>query len=572
MAQISLVNINWWKHLKYDKSIILKSGVNLIIGKNGSGKTSLLKMIDEASKGNNPGLVEEAHSEPDKKEMVRIGFGEGAEMSIMQNVKKGEGTEWVAQNLLHDNVRYITSQRTIASGNTTKNLLAQSISGDVAMPASDQPIDVAEEFNKAINRELHKRLLEMRETADFLNDLQESYQSGLVDFEKFLKIDLTRENAIYFLDHRSKEVQIQDLSSGEKEYLYFYAFLKRIQEDEDKIILIDEPELHLHSSQIRKLCELIARIGLKNQIIIATHSGEVLQYFISQANLILLSKGTVTNISETEQLKTALEETGLPIDPSVFTAHWVCAENEPTKTLAGGELAPTTPEAMSWIFGKDISKRYWSFGSNKALAEAHIEGINEALAGGANIKLTAILDGDKLVKDFDLYPPNIPEIQNNLGYFPFWEFENLFLNPGLINEIIPTTEGKNGYAQLWDSIEANQGQVKAAVIKTVAKNKLRAYWPDKYIKNDTPNNFTQWQQDVAGVSLNLTALDAAFAETISEKKWQWLPGKEVLGLALQIKPNFWSAIRDLQAEKKLKQIMDRETIIKDFVEKIECLH
>jgi len=39
-----------------------------------------------------------------------------------------------------------------------------------------------------------------------------------------------------------------------------------------------------------------------------------------------------------------------------------------------------------------------------------------------------------------------------------------------------------------------------------------------------------------------------------------------------LKPNFWSAIRDLQAEKKLKQIMDRETIIKDFVEKIECLH
>ncbi len=570
MSFISAINIKWWKYLKYDKGIILRPGVNLIIGKNGSGKTSLLEMIDDASKGQNQNLIDDTKSETENSEMAKISFDNGTEASVMLNLKKGSNGEWVTQNLLAEKVRYITSQRTIASGNTTKNLLAQSISGDVAMPASDQPIDVAEEFNKAINRELHKRLLEMQETAEFLNDLQNSYQSGLVDFEKFLKIDLKKENAIYFLDHRNKEVQIENLSSGEKEYLYFYAFLKRIQEEEDQIILIDEPELHLHSSQIRKLCELIARLGLKNQIIIATHSGEVLQYFISQANLILLSKGVVTNISETEQLKAALEETGLPIDPSVFTAHWVCAENEPTKTLAGN-LAPTTPEAMGWIFGKDINKRYWSFGSNKALAEAHIEGINEVLANGTNIKLTAILDGDKLVKDFNLYPPTIPEIQNGLGYFPFWEFENIFLCPALINEIILAMDGKDGDTQLWELVEKNQELIKASIVKTVARNKLRAFWPDKYIKNDTPDDFSRWQQEVAGISLDPAALDNAFNETISQKKWQWLPGKEILNLILGIKLDFWNVIRELQAKKQLKQILDSESVIKDFVDKIESL-
>lgn len=572
MPAISSISINWWRHLKYQDKLTLKRGVNLIIGKNGSGKTSLLKMIYEASKGSAQNLVEEARTEENNTELVKIILGSGEDVDVVSNVKRNnDNGEWTASNLLSERVRFISSQRSVSSGDTSKNALIQSLSGDVGMPAPDQAIDVAEEFNKAINRELYTKILEMSAgDPDFLKKIQEDYQSGLVDFEKSLKIDLKRENTIYFVDHRDREVQISNLSSGEKEYLYFYAFLRRIQTDEDNIILIDEPELHLHSSQIRKLCELISNVAVKNQVIIATHSGEVLHYFISQANLALLSKGTVTNIADTEELKMALEETGLPLDPSVFTAHWICAENEPTKTLKG-VASPTTPEALSWIFGKDIAKRYWSFGSQKALADAHMTGLTSVLPQAVPIKLTAIYDADRLANDFTSYPPTIPTAQSDIRYLPFWEFENLFLSPSLLDKVIVADNGKSGFERFWDIVSSRKEELKAQVIKTVTKNKLRQFHSDKYIKTNVVADFTQWQSEVANITIDPAPIETSFEQVITGKQWQWIPGKEALAMLLEIEPNFWKGIRELQLNKQLKSELQKDATIQSLITEVESI-
>jgi ABC-type multidrug transport system ATPase subunit len=568
--EINSVSVKYWKYFDFDKDLQLKPGINLILGKNGSGKTSFLRMIQDAATNQPQNLSGLDPATTDGTNLVTISMSEGANTISLINQKAGGNGNW-ATNTLNGKVRYITSQRSITSGNNARNPLVQNL-GDISISVPNQTIDVAEEFNKAIIKELFDKVSELTKSTGFLSDLEKAYQDELIDFEKTLKIDPTRENAVYFVDYKDREVSVNDLSSGEKEYLYFYAFLRRIKADEGNIVLIDEPELHLHSSQIRKLCELISTIALKNQVVIATHSGEVLQHFISRANIVLLSKGTVDQISDPDAMRKVLEETGLPIDPSVFTAHWICAENEPSKTLPGG--GATTPEALEWIFGKSLKKRYWSFGSNRAVAQAYGSGIATTGATGVAIDVTVILDGDKLIKaPTDYFSVAIPEPKKDIAYFPFWELENIFLTREILDAAIHEKDKKNGSAQFWELMEANKAELLKTVIKTVAKNSLRDFSLDSYINNANPvADIESWKQAVQGSAVDLSNLDTLFNQVIAQKKWQWLPGKEAMGLLVgKLATDFWVTIRTMQHKNEIATLLEKDAVVKDFVAKVNAL-
>lgn len=571
MDYLQKITIRRWKHIQLDKPIELQPGVNLILGKNGSGKTSIMGMVEAAAVSHaqqfNPTL-DSAITESERVAIIEIKSGESD--IVVDNIRRGNDGLWTG-NDLKDRIRSIGSSRTVTSGTNAKNPFASSLGMDTSISGVGQTIDVAEEFNKSIIKELIDTIKErMTEGADFLEDLQNDYQNGLVDFDKILKIDPTKENAVFFIDHLGREIPITSLSSGEKEYLYFYAYLRRIRTGENKIILIDEPELHLHSSQIRKLCELIAALATKNQIIISTHSGEVLQYFISRANIILLSKGTVSRIQDAEQMRKVLEETGLPIDPSVFTAHWICAENDPTVSLFGG--GPTTPEVLGWILGGNLNKRYWSFGSNKATSKIYGEGIASVLPAAHQIRVTPLLDGDALVKTpGDYFPSSIPAPKNDIAYFPFWELENIFLSDAILDAVIPQESGITGANRFWAAIDLEQGRLLLSIKKTVAKNSLRKYSLDKYIDNDPQANIEKWKAEVQASATDLSLIDVKFTEVVTNKNWKWLPGKEALGIAIALEPNFWNKVRDLQHADQFKTLLDSDADLKSFIANISAL-
>ena len=70
-------------------------------------------------------------------------------------------------------------------------------------------------------------------------------------------------------------IPFQDLSSGEKEVFFILSFFIR-HNIADSIIVIDEPELHLHPELARKLLRLMRSIRPGNQIWCGTHSAELI--------------------------------------------------------------------------------------------------------------------------------------------------------------------------------------------------------------------------------------------------------------------------------------------------------
>lgn len=103
---------------------------------------------------------------------------------------------------------------------------------------------------------------------------------------------------VYFKDSEGNEIDISDLSSGEKQIVFRAGYLlKNIGTLSGGIILIDEPEISFHPSWQEKYIEFLKKTfsndqgGIQTQIIIATHSPFIVQNEkISDEKIIILQK------------------------------------------------------------------------------------------------------------------------------------------------------------------------------------------------------------------------------------------------------------------------------------------
>jgi len=106
-----------------------------------------------------------------------------------------------------------------------------------------------------------------------INDIFEGLDIGF----RFSRVDYNNKKVFLTAKENAKEFEINRLSTGEKTLmskvllLYFGGY-------EDKIILIDEPELSLHPSWQNKVLKIYENFALQNncQIIIATHSPHII--------------------------------------------------------------------------------------------------------------------------------------------------------------------------------------------------------------------------------------------------------------------------------------------------------
>ena len=85
-----------------------------------------------------------------------------------------------------------------------------------------------------------------------------------------------------------KQIPVDALSSGELEILTMLGWFS-INDFEEGIVLIDEPELHLHPAWHRAIIRALRSVLPKTQIICATHSAEILDSAYSYERFTLLN-------------------------------------------------------------------------------------------------------------------------------------------------------------------------------------------------------------------------------------------------------------------------------------------
>lgn len=303
--------------------------VNVLVGKNGSGKTKLLELIKY--------LIEKdmRETDGDKFELlcndIKISFVNGLEIGshyiedskselreemkkiFMENVdslKKEiyskvskeefdeEKMDRIANKLLEDIKKKIEANRDIPIGNNSL-LLNKKLQ---RVFSKKNPAILGENFNFKDNLSvMYLSTISMSANAANIIKKSTGNKSTVLDMEiedeisnlvkkeniaKFIEVIdsffsdtgkrlILKDERIYVLKNEEELLKISDLSSGEKQLIFIFLKLISVS-DKKTLILMDEPEISLHLKWQENLIKSIRSINSENQLIIVTHSPAII--------------------------------------------------------------------------------------------------------------------------------------------------------------------------------------------------------------------------------------------------------------------------------------------------------
>lgn len=292
---------------------------------------------------------------------------------------------------------------------------------------------------------------------------------------KYLKINLKVEKVSHtdysfnFFDENLKiPIQISDLSSGEKEILHL-IFAIYGNNMENGMMIIDEPELHIHPNLQQKVLGLIQEsiIDLKMQFIIATHSpvfvnektiDSLMRFYqennytkvvklnnipVSMRNKIRLLDYTNSSIIFFNEKIVLLEGYPDKLFFKIFLENYEKRKNRKIENLEFLDMGPSG-EYTNW---KNILDKF----KIKTYLLADADNLKLPFVSSNSQKWLSIFPSNMLYKEIqDLKQSNnveytnlLTEIKNlynqNIHLFENGSFENCYL---LINNRDPSTESK----------------------------------------------------------------------------------------------------------------------------------
>ncbi len=115
--------------------------------------------------------------------------------------------------------------------------------------------------------------------AEVLDKIKESFEIFFPNkkfLEQLSRTDTTKDYKLMIENEDKSIVDLDQLSSGEREVIAFFTYLCTKAID-NSIIIIDEPELHLHSKWQSIILYAIHRIFPNVQLFVASHSNEIHQ-------------------------------------------------------------------------------------------------------------------------------------------------------------------------------------------------------------------------------------------------------------------------------------------------------
>jgi len=115
--------------------------------------------------------------------------------------------------------------------------------------------------------------------AEILDKIKESFEIFFPNkkfLEQLSRTDTTKDYRLMIENEDKSIVDLDQLSSGEREVIAFFTFLCTKAID-NSIIIIDEPELHLHSKWQSIILYAIHKIFPNVQLFVASHSNEIHQ-------------------------------------------------------------------------------------------------------------------------------------------------------------------------------------------------------------------------------------------------------------------------------------------------------
>ncbi len=250
---------------KYDIVWDLNSDVNVLAGINGSGKTTIINCIFEL-------FFYDVILTNDRNtaKSVQLNFNDGESIFFEEGISLSHSNEGDFKKL-RPNMNLI---RTFDIEAKPQELLKKA--DDEVNTELDFELWILQKKYLNYQVDLGKKLRANKGSPDdnttyFHDKFIEIINDLFLETNKKVNQD---ENELEFL-LGEQEINVYQLSSGEKQLLIILLTVL-VQDNKPSILLMDEPEISLHIEWQRKLIKYIRVLNPNAQIIIATHSPDII--------------------------------------------------------------------------------------------------------------------------------------------------------------------------------------------------------------------------------------------------------------------------------------------------------
>jgi len=270
IKSIEIKNLWGNYNLRWDT---LNPDVNILVGINGSGKTTVLKIISEM-------LSEAPHQLSD--------FGNNLGVTIIFDDNLSIEADRVP--VTDKEGEYISSYIIISDEKTVNNVLLSTFDTPIRdkerLKQNESSLDQELDFliyqrdkNNPVNFTNYrlKATMPKYNSAEIAGSIKHFFENIINPLfsktEKKIEIDESS-NEVIFRTNKGNIIKLSDLSSGEKQMLII-LFRLFLMEKQRYIVLMDEPEVSLHIEWQQKLISVMQEVNPNCQFIISTHSPSI---------------------------------------------------------------------------------------------------------------------------------------------------------------------------------------------------------------------------------------------------------------------------------------------------------
>ena len=260
---------------RYDVNWRLNSDVNILVGENGTGKSTILKILDyyllicELNGLNfKTDLLSEEHTIHNKYKKLNISF-DSEENNISVNVNLNTQTIYSVKssNFKIQNFTFISTFDTPILRSDLDKKYNPELKTEI-----DYQLKYLIELYLNYQLDLTKKIINKKQDSKLVFAKRRYFIETINRlFEKTLKVIDEEENGISLLLSDITSIKPYDLSSGEKQLLIILLNVL-CQDEKPWILMMDEPEISLDIAWQFELLSIIRTLNPHCQLIVVTHS------------------------------------------------------------------------------------------------------------------------------------------------------------------------------------------------------------------------------------------------------------------------------------------------------------
>lgn len=250
---------------QYNLEWNLNKNVNILVGINGSGKTTIFNIVDYLFSGNLKKIKQY------NLKYVSIAFNKESQLNLVEFFNNEKNTLYHILPLENRYTKINTFD--VPSKSRTKSILDDALEELIFKKKEDNAFTFLD-YRLNILENPKNDVLQIQKYQKKINDFFSLINTFFKDSNKIIETN-KKNNSIKFINiENGTEISLRQLSAGEKQLLIL-LFKVFLQDEKPSILILDEPEISMHIRWQQILIDTLIELNPNMQLIASTHSPSV---------------------------------------------------------------------------------------------------------------------------------------------------------------------------------------------------------------------------------------------------------------------------------------------------------